>query len=201
MLNQKNKRKVKPIDQWQALNKITSTYKYMAVCSLVVSVLLGMLLVAIPFKKPTVVLTDGENKVYLQGKHSNVELGEDDVKEVVKSYIRLRYDWAELKPMEVYKKISPLVTDGLAKKVKAKLKHVRSKEIGKKKISQFVTNRIFVQVSKKSVLAKFFVVLDIEGKPIAAPSELSFNVIQGPVTSWNPRGLYINGVIKHSEAL
>lgn len=201
MIKTNKKVEVKPIDQWQALNKITTTYKYFAIAGLLSSVFLGILLVIIPFKDPTVVLTDGKNKEFFKGRQTRVELGEEDVAEVVKDYVRARYQWEKLDPNAVFRRVSPLVTEGLAKKIKSKLVHVASKEIGDKKVSQFVTDKIFVTVTKEKVLAKFFAVLEIEGKPVATPSELSFNLIQGPVTNWNPRGLYINGIIKHSEAL
>lgn len=196
-----NEKQFKPIDQWQALNKITTTYKALAAAGFASSAFLGLMLLIIPFKDPTVVLANQSRHIFLTGEHKDLGLTKENVEDVVRNFVRLRYNWETMEPEKILGNLKAITSDGLQEKLRESLKSIRMHEIGDKKISQYITEEINVVVSEESVLAKFFVVINIEGKPIASPCELSFHVTQGPRTKWNPAGLYINGIISHAEAL
>lgn len=131
----------------------------------------------------------------LNARRANVPATREAVAELVKAFVQIRYEWEAFNPEAIVKRLEPLTTEGLRGKL--------MQEFGKKphenkkgnSIEQSVA-RIRPDISEKAVLATFDRVLRVNGVPIVVPMEVNLLLVEGPKTTFNPVGLYINGVIE-----
>lgn len=127
-----------------------------------------------------------------------VKITNETVGELVKEFIKLRYEWPKFDPEQIVKQLEPLTSGDLRSKLLLEFgtKGHENKDGGS--VEQTVS-RIRPEVSDKAVLAGFDRILRINGVPIVVPTQISLLLVEGPKTSINPLGLYVNGVIEHEE--
>lgn len=150
----------------------------------------------ISLQDPLVVVLGDDFKQYVQGKRTKNSVTEKDVERFVMEFLPQMFVWDELLPEKILRQISPFVTEGLLARFKLELTKRSEKDLKGKKLSQSIANAKIL-VTEKNVIANFDKVLRIDGIPLVVPSEISFNIIRGSQTRWNPVGLYVNGLIEH----
>jgi hypothetical protein len=184
------------VNQWTALNRFLFIYKAVGVAIAVLCLILGAVCIILSNKSPVVVLASENEFFYFQGRHSQVDLNEGDIKRFVEKFVTRYYNWRELNPEQIIKNIGPLATDGFKDNTLANMKLRKEKEFLGKKVQQSVAG-ISVQITKESTIAIFDVVLRVEGIPLIVPTQVAFQLVKGAQTEWNPMGLYVNSLTMH----
>lgn len=186
------------INLWKDINKQMWTQK-LSIVSLSVLVLIQSVIICMMyFSDPIVVVQNNEMQNYYIASKTKITISEDAVKQFVKKFLSLRYEWQELQPDLIKKNIEPIVTQGLSEKIYSRLNRIKTHEFKEKKAQQSITN-VEVEVTKEKVLAKFDKLLKIDGIPLPIPTTISLNIIRDSSTVWNPIGLLVNGVIEHQS--
>ena len=103
---------------------------------------------------PIVVIKEGDRQQYHAGQRANLSISEAAVEKFVKKFLHIRYEWDKLDPQAKQKSLSPIVTDGLQKKLFKLLTHLKNKEFQGKETSQAIVN-VEVSVTKEKVVASF----------------------------------------------
>ncbi len=183
-------------NQWVTLNRFLFIYKAVGVAVAGLCLILGVVCIFLANKSPVVILASENEYLYFQGRHSQVNLTETDIKRFVERFVTKYYNWHELNPDLIIKNIEPLATDGFKENTLANLKQRKEKEFLGKKIQQSVAG-VSVQITKESTIAVFDVVLRVEGLPLIVPTQVAFQLIKGAQTEWNPMGLYVNSLNMH----
>lgn len=161
----------------------------------VVAVLITVIVV-MSFQSPLVVLMDGQEKHYRQAERKSDSITEKDVEKFVREFLEQLFNWNQLAPEVIIRQVSPLVTSGLLERIRLELSQKVEKDFKGKALSQEIVG-VNVKVTPKEVIASFDKVLKINGVSIVIPSQMSFNIIRGGSTRWNPLGLYVNGIVEH----
>lgn len=186
----------KVINQWNVLNRMLFIYKAVGAALALVCLCLVILALVLTNRNPIVAINAGGETLYYSGQKMNVDLNEATIKRFIERYIRLGYEWDTLNPEKITQQIAPLVTEGFREKEFFVLKQRKEKEFIGKSIKQDIAG-LSVQVTKESTIAIFDVVLRIDGVPLIVPTQVSFELVKGNTTEWNPVGLYINGETFH----
>lgn len=187
-----------PVDQWMGLAHQLNLHKKMNLALSVVCGLQIMLIAMFAFQDPVVAVINEGQRVLLKASRQNLPVGEEEIKRVVKDFIKRRYQWDNLDPKLITSEIAPLSTRGFQKKTTSFLKDLKENGLQKKTASQKITD-VAVTVTKDSILAHFDKVLRVEGIPLIIPTGLKVAVIKGAQTFWNPEGVYINGLLENAS--
>ena len=187
-----------PTNQWVDLAKTVNYLKTAILAlSVVVVSLIGVL--GVQMLKPPVVVTVQEGKkTFHFGELKPVQIGKEEIQKKLEQFVSLRFQWEKLDPAKMIKDLQPLTTPEFNKKLYTSLMDLRDKKLQGKETKQSITN-FDVQITKERVIAVFDKVLTVEKIPLVVPTQVSFNIIQGKQTVWNPEGLYIHGLIEHQE--
>lgn len=169
-----------------------------AVAGAAIAVLM-IVIVAMSFQSPLVILMDGEEKHYRQTERKSDSITEKDVEKFVREFLEQLFNWNQLAPEVIIRQVSPLVTSGLLERIRLELSQKVEKDFKGKTLSQEIVG-VNVKVTPKEVIASFDKVLKINGVSIVIPSQMAFNIIRGGSTRWNPMGLYVNGIVEHEGA-
>ncbi|MCB9085770.1 MAG: hypothetical protein H6624_15590 [Bdellovibrionaceae bacterium] len=186
----------KPINQWLALNKILFVYKLVGGVLALLCLILGIMAFMLAMADPVVVLKNADEQVYFTGHRRPVQVTKANIKTLVEEYIRLRYEWDTLDPRQIALNTSPLVTDGFKQKTFAFLLNLKEKQIQGKAAKQGISS-VKVEVTDSATTASFDRILRVEGLPLIIPTQVSFTLVKGSTTRWNPMGLYINATTVH----
>ena len=135
------------------------------------------------------------HECYLRAQRARINLSEEDIKDFVEGFLRIRYEWEELHPKSMHTSLSPLVTEGLNTKIFTLLTHLKEKDFKGKKTSQAIVN-LSLTVTEKEVTAQFDKLLKIEGLPIPVPTKVSIKLVQDQPNAWNPMGLLVNQMVE-----
>ena len=164
----------------------------------------GILALYFATQNPLVIVLDGEKKIYREGKRKPQKITHDDIREVAEEFIKLRYRWKKFTPKLMLKSISPLTTEGFRIELNKlfgkslSTKEKKTKIVKERTLEQEICN-LEIIITKKEILAKFYKILTIDGIPLPViPTQIKLSMLKGNVTKWNPRGLYVNGVIEHN---
>ncbi len=183
-------------NQWTWINRMLFIYKAAGAGLAIVCLMLVCLALVLSSRKPIVALNTGEEVLYFPGQKMNVDLNEAAIERFIKRYVKMAYEWEVLDPDKITRQLAPLVTDGFREKEFLLLRQRKEKEFVGKTVRQNVSG-LTVQVTKDSTIALFDVVLRVDGIPLIVPTQISFELVRGPTTEWNPIGLYINGETLH----
>ena len=189
--------KTSPIDQWVGLNLVLKHHKIVNFGLMSLSALLVLVVLFLSMQNPVVAVLSEKNRVILKGSRQTISIGAPEIEDVVKEFIKIRYEWNQIEPKSIADRLSHLTTSGLNRKIKVLLTDLKEKHLQGKKASQAVAG-VFVKVTEKEVTAYFDKVLKIEGIPLVIPTGVSIAVTRGSQTSANPSGIYINGIIENS---
>lgn len=191
-------KKNKPLQAWTDINSLLRTHKMISFGLMTVCILQVLVIGWLYAADPIVVIKTGKQQQYLTGKRTNLPISEEVVEELVRKFLRIRYEWDKLDPQAKQKSLSPIVISGLQQKLFKFLTHLKNKEFQGKETSQAIVN-VKVSVTKEKVVASFDKLLRLAGVPIPVPTTLSLHIIKGTANIWNPIGLLVNGVIEHQE--
>ena len=184
------------VNQLVALNRFLYLYKGIGIAVTALCLVLGFACITLANKNPIVIVADNNEFSYYQGRHTQVELNENNIKHFVEKFVTKYYNWNELNPEEIFKNIEPFITDGLKENTLTNFKTRKEKEFFGKKIKQEVAG-ISVQVTKESTIAIFDVVLRVDDIPLIVPTQVALQLVKGVPTEWNPMGLYVNNITIH----
>lgn len=184
------------VNQLMALNRFLFIYKGIGIAITILCLVLGFACITLANKNPIVIVSNDNEFSYYQGRHTNVELNENNIKCFVEKFVTKYYNWKELNPEVIFKNIEPFITDGFKENTLLNLKTRKEKEFFGKKVQQAVTD-ISVQVTKESTIAIFDVVLRVDNIPLVVPIQVALQLVKGVPTEWNPMGLYVNNITIH----
>ena len=186
------------LNAWKDMNSLLRTHKFINFGLIIVCIAQILVIAAMYFQDPIVVLANGENHEYLSGQRKHLPLSEKQVKRFTQKFLKLRYEWEVLRPESIQKNLSPFVTKGLGKKLFKLTKHLKEKELQNKATSQVIVH-VMVEVNRKEVIATFDKLLRVDEVLIPIPTKVSLNLIRSHPNAWNPFGLLINGLVEHQS--
>ena len=186
------------LNAWADINSLLRTHKLINAGLILICTLQILIIGLMYFSDPIVIVQSERSQEYLSGERFAIPISEKAVERFVSDFLKKRYQWKTLKPESIRKSLTPIVTEGLNKRLFGLLTHLNEKEFQGKKTSQAIVN-IDVSVTDQKVVASFDKLLRIEGIPIPIPTTVSLNIIKGAANAWNPIGLYINGIKEHQS--
>jgi len=194
--NIKDKKRNGTINQWLALNNTAIIYKWVAIASSILLMLMLFIILYLANQSPVVVTLDGKNKIYHISERKVINIDEDDVKRFILKFINIFERWEKFDPEMIIKNVAPFTTDGLKIRLLKKLKTIQEKDFKDKTTSQDIAN-LHITVTKENVIASYDKVLRVNEIPLVVPCKLSFELIKDTQSRWNMLGLYINGITEY----
>lgn len=152
------------------------------------------------FSKPIVVFKDKFESCFAEGSRGTVEITDNDISEFIKRWIVIRFQWDSINEERLIKNISPFTTEGLLSKIREQFRTGAEKEFKDKSVSADVSKNIRITLTKDKVIAQFDRIIRIGGVPLVDPAEMSFSLVEGTKTKFNPYGIYINGITEHKTS-
>lgn len=190
------KNNLSPLDQWTSLNKVLNLYKIIGIVLGIICFSLTILSFYLATNPPIVVVHDGDQKKFYYPKKKEIEISESDIAAFIVEYVNLRYTWKDLDPTVILRNISPVTTKGLLRKIEKKIRKESGKKKSNKKIEQTIAN-IRPLVTQNQSSASFDRIVRVDGIPLMASTQVSFRIVRGSPTAWNPIGLYVDGITMH----
>ena len=183
------------LHNWLNLNREKVFYQFLALFSVLTSCFLAMVVLVQLGKLPIVVIQENEKRVYQVGNPKGYELTEGDVKNFVARFIKSRYNWTEFHPQKILEKITCLTTRGFRQKLAPVLGEIKHDEQDKR-VEQYAA---FIRpiLGDTQTIVNFDRVLRIDGIPLATPTKMALDIIQGEFTPCNPVGLYVHGATEY----
>jgi hypothetical protein len=185
--------KINARGQWLALNRIAYSYKVICFSLIGCLVLTLSILTYIATLPPVVIVDKGEGIERYTSTRKSAEIGKDEIKKFVKTFIKANYEWKKLNKKIMMNNIHPFVTDDFLNLIKKKTKK-KSKPVPE--YQQYVGN-IKVSVTDKEVVSQFDRIIRLKGIPFISVTQISLQIIKDTPNKWNPLGLYVNGLIEH----
>lgn len=188
-----NSKLLEPVNQWVKINLLIKNLRLVILSLLLSNAFLILACVYLMNKDTLVVALTESEQLYFVGKRQKVELGEEDVVEAARRFIKERYQWKNYSTEALTRNVSPFVTYGLLKKMIQKFEKSRD-FIEENKISQDVVLQE-VKLKDDHVEVKLDRVVSI-GKKVKAvqPLEVHLEIIQDKPNKWNLKGLYVNAI-------
>lgn len=184
------------LDQWVQVNNQVRLYKLIgAVVGIIGVILLGVILFQ-SLKSPLVVYDDGSQKIPYVAATREFKIDEEQIRRFLIEYLYLYHKWDKLEPEQILKQIGPFTTEGLIEKIQAQLLERKNKDFKRQEVSQDIAH-IKVKISEKEIIVTFDKIFHIASIPLVLPTQVSFQIINGATTKWNPMGLYVNGILEH----
>ncbi|MBF0362736.1 MAG: hypothetical protein HQK49_17085 [Oligoflexia bacterium] len=208
------------LDQWVKINRFLVFYKFMAIFSMLIALLLIGNLIFTSLKPPLVIenLSSGSGHKIWNAKYESLAITKDDINDLIRNFILARYEWSEFNIDKIADGIRPFVSEGLFKQIKKDLQNQQFKEINapneyggnneasgnekNRKLPKSINERVLISkidIGDKSIIADFDRVIGIEGVKIVSSTQIALEIIEGEVTYKNPLGIYINGVTEHEK--
>jgi hypothetical protein len=188
----------KYVEKWSGVQTILQFQKRLIVALVGLAGFLALLMIVSGDPKPIVV--EKRNSIFesLEVRREPIAASEQAVGELVSQFVRLRYEWPTFNPEMIVKQLEPITTEGLRVKLVQEFGSKAHENKEGNSVEQSVS-RIRPSVSEKAVLATFDRILRVNNVPLVIPTQISILLSEGPKTSLNPLGLYVNGVIEHEE--
>ena len=185
------------INNWLEINKYTHFLKKLNIWQLMINIVLSFFCLTLYNRSPVVALVGKTDTHFLPAKKSSAPLQKGTLKRHIEKFVKGRYEWEKFSIVLIVKNISPLVTEGFQKRLLAELKEMKG-QFQEKKLNQAIAG-LKIIVTKEKTMAIFDRILRIDGIPLIIPTELSFKLVQGQASQFNPSGLEINGVLIHEK--
>lgn len=191
-------KRLEPVNQWVKINLLMKHLR-LVIFGLLISnfILMGVCIYLLNKDTLVVALTESD-QLYFVGKRQSVELGEADVEEAAKRFVRERYQWKSYSIESLVRNVSPFVTYGLLKKMTQQFE--KSKEfVEKNAISQDVVIQA-VNLKDDHIEVKIDRVVSV-GKKVKAvqPLEVHLEIIKDTPNKWNLKGLYVNAITEFNQ--
>ena len=191
-------KRLEPVNQWVKINLLMKHLR-LVIFGLLISnfILMGVCIYLLNKDTLVVALTESD-QLYFVGKRQSVELGEADVEEAARRFVRERYQWKSYSVESLVRNVSPFVTYGLLKKMTQQFE--KSKEfVEKNAISQDVVIQA-VNLKDDHIEVKIDRVVSV-GKKVKAvqPLEVHLEIIKDTPNKWNLKGLYVNAITEFNQ--
>ena len=180
--------------QWLALNRTLSVSKWI---NLLLSLLLLILLIYFILQSnrpPLVVVQSKGEETFYRAKYQKIALNKERIETFLKNFIESYYNFNRYDPDLIMKKVAPFST--LKFQSQKKIKGL--KKLKGKSVYQRVLN-VKIHFQKKQVVATFIKVFIVEKVPFVMETHGAFKLKRGAKTSWNPMGIYIDGVMEYEK--
>ena len=188
-------------NQWTAMNKAFNTARWI---NIFLCLLLGVLLTTqfLILNRPPVVVVEknGQRKFY-QGHRLKIVVGKEEIANFIKEFVKAYYSFNSFEEYtSSYRigEIAPLATEAFKEGIKNRPQKKGLKELKGKSVTQRVLD-IQVHFQKNGIIASFDKFLRIEGTPFVITTQVAFKLRQGRASSWNPLGIYVDGIIEHEK--
>ncbi|MBF0300317.1 MAG: hypothetical protein HQK51_16475 [Oligoflexia bacterium] len=215
------------LDQWVRINRFLVFYKFMAVISMLVTLLLFGHLIFTSMRPPIVIENQNDVHKFWSAKYENITMTKVDIENLVKNFILTRYQWNEFDIDKIVGGLKPWVNEGLLKQIRKDLQNQKvrddsantadgidnngngngngnsgNRNAKNKDLAKSIKQRILIErvdVGDQAVIVDFDRVIEIGGIKVLASTQIAVEISEGEVTYRNPLGLYINGVIEHEK--
>jgi hypothetical protein len=177
---------------WSAQENQIHFYKMMSIGLGALALFVLIFTVMAYFRDPIVVVRTRVAQEFYGVNRTEVKIGKSEIEDFVYQYLKALYVWESFDPIRIAAEIRPFSNDGLVQKIM----ETQTRKFGKvheKKIAQDLAF-VKVHVSDDHVTATFLRILTVEGIPLVVPTELTFSLIEGRRTRFNPMGVYVSGI-------
>ena len=179
-------------NQWTALNRVLSVSKWINVfLSLLLLVCLYNLILQSNRPPLVVVQNEGREAFYPAG-YQKIPLNKERIENFLKKFIERYYNFDRYDSELIKRRIAPFTTLKFQKTIKG------HKKLKGKSVYQRVLN-VKIHFQKKRVVTTFMKILIIEKVPFLMETHGMFTLTRGTGTSWNPLGIYIDGVKEYEK--
>ncbi|MFZ4713629.1 MAG: hypothetical protein ACOYL6_07960 [Bacteriovoracaceae bacterium] len=197
---------VKSVLEFQ--NKI-KFYEKIIFSLVVANILFAFAVMFSVFSDPLVIMEKDAEKLSFHGVRKEVAITEKEIKKLVESFIRRRYEWDKFSIENMMANLSPILSSGLKGKIADDL--TKEEKASKyQAFSQYV-GKINITIDEgHNIVGTFDKILRIHNKistssgdlpiekiPLLSEAQVMVKVVKGSVTEENPLGLYINAVVNY----
>ena len=182
-------------------------YEKIILFSVLANILFAILVMFSFFSDPLVIMENDAEKLSFLAVRKEVAITEKEIKKLVESFIRRRYEWDKFNLENMMANLSPILSTGLKGKIADEL--TKEEKASKyQAFSQYV-GKINITIDEgHNIVGTFDKILrihskistssgDLEQIPLLSEAQLMAKVVKGSVTEENPLGLYINAVINY----
>ena len=186
------------------INNITEIYKKinfykkgfiaLAICSVFQAVTIFCLI----FSNPIVIHEKNGERIGFIGVKTELIITQKEIKELVKRFIRSRYEWQEFNPELISKNLEPFIKKGLSKKMFKQL-NLEKAELKGQELKQYI-GKISVSIDKNNrIIGTFDKIIRIGNIPLLSEAQVLIGIVKGLITKSNKLGLYINSVVNYES--
>ena len=166
------------VNQWGVFGKTMLFYRWIALVSVVTSLVAAGALIVFKSLPPLVVVKEGKTQHFSMAQRNAISIESSDVEQFAKDFIRDFYTLGST-PCRM--------ASGLQKLA-----------LKRQKISQYV-GRIEITLKEKTTLASFDLIVSVKNIPLVVRKQVRLQITQGKRTACNPLGLYVNGIEEQSR--
>ena len=184
-------------DNWKDINGQLAWYRYMAISSLVLSLLLSLSVTVQTYRPPIVVVKE-KGKKYHMGKREEIDITEEDVRGFASEFIGRLHTWENFHPDKILEGISCIVTPGFRGRLK---KTLGDKEYEGKDGQSLEQYAAFIKprLAEGRTFVSFDRIVRVGGIPLATSMEAALGVVQDGRTPCNPIGLYVDSLSEYER--
>lgn len=193
---EKEKNKPSFVSNISEIYKKIDFYRKGLITATICAVIQSVIILCLIFSNPIVIYEKEGERIGYIGKNEAVTISEGEIKELVKRFIRNRYEWGEFNPRVIAENLRPYTKKNLVTKVLTKLSS-EMKQFEGKPIQQYV-GKIHVSIDQENkIVGTFDKILRVQGIPLLSESQVLIGIVKGMTTKTNKLGLYINSVVDY----
>ena len=162
------------ISGWNTLGRTMAFYRFLLAAVIVLAIVMGVVVAYALRHDPLVVVEKCENKHFHQAKRTPIKLGQRDVEEYARGFIRTLYGGGDF---------SCMASEGLGKRLK-QFSGYKGQYVGKIKVS----------LQEKLTLVDFDLIMSVNNVPIALKKSVELQIQKKKANVCNHVGLYVNGI-------
>ena len=198
MINDKKQENSPFIENISEIYKKIDFYKKGAVILAMCSLFQTATIFSLIFANPIVIQEKSGERIGYVGVKKELTITQKEIKELVRRFIRSRYEWQEFNPELISKNLEPFVKSGLSNKMLKKL-NLEKEELKGQKLKQYV-GKIKVEIDKDNrIVGTFDKIIRIGNIPLLSEAQVLIGIVKGLVTKSNKLGLYINSVVNYES--
>jgi hypothetical protein len=184
------------------VTNITQVYKKLSLyqksfaIAVLSSIVQTFIILNLIFTDPIVIYEkDGERLGYV-GEKKSVVITQEEIKELVRKFIRSRYEWSDFNPNQIGKELAPFTKKRLIQKVVRSISKDK-KQLIDKEVQQYV-GKIKINIDQNNrIIGSFDKIIRIGKIPLLSEAQVLIEIVKGAITKTNKLGLYINSVVNY----
>jgi hypothetical protein len=198
MINDKKEENSPFIENISEIYKKIDFYKKGAVILTMCSLFQTATIFSLIFANPIVIQEKSGERIGYVGVKKELTITQKEIKDLVRRFIRSRYEWQEFNPELISKDLEPFVKSGLSNKMLKKL-NLEKEELKGQKLKQYV-GKIKVEIDEDNrIVGTFDKIIRIGNIPLLSEAQVLIGIVKGLVTKSNKLGLYINSVVNYES--